>query len=238
MFSDVELDKEIERFIHGYSNRFRPIPIPVDKVAYTNMLKQKKIKPISNLHMRFKGYNVPTREFKDNKIDYSSYPLIDRPLTWCDLLYRAACDVTEDKMVLITRFPIDSYLNQYPSKVNIKSTVETEPMVINGKLYKWYPKIRKEDINSNTSPLFSDTLSICNGLINAMGMDYDGDTAIVKPIYTIEANQECKERANAKIQMIGLDGKSPRNVSKENIMALYSLTVQPDESIKLVDPVF
>lgn len=238
MFSDVELDKEIERFIHGYSNRFRPIPIPVDKVAYTNMLKQKKIKPISNLHMRFKGYNVPTREFKDNKTDYSSYPLIDRPLTWCDLLYRAACDVTEDKMVLITRFPIDSYLNQYPSKVNIKSTVETEPMVINGKLYKWYPKIRKEDINSNTSPLFSDTLSICNGLINAMGMDYDGDTAIVKPIYTIEANQECKERANAKIQMIGLDGKSPRNVSKENIMALYSLTVQPDESIKLVDPVF
>ena len=188
--------------------------------------------------MRFKGYNVPIREYKNSDIDYSSYPLINRPLTWCDLLYQAACDVTEDKMVLITRFPIDSYLNQYPSKVNIKSTVETEPMVINGKLYKWYPKIRKEDINSNTSPLFSDTLSICNGLINAMGMDYDGDTAIVKPIYTIEANQECKERANAKIQMIGLDGKSPRNVSKENIMALYSLTVQPDESIKLVDPVF
>ena len=122
--------------------------------------------------------------------------------------------------------------------MRVLSTIKTEPMVINGKLYKWYPKIRKEDINSNTSPLFSDTLSICNGLINAMGMDYDGDTAIVKPIYTIEANQECKERANAKIQMIGLDGKSPRNVSKENIMALYSLTVQPDESIKIVDPVF
>ena len=238
MFSDVELDKEIERFIHGYSNRFRPIPVPVDKVAYTNMIKQKKIKPISNLHMRFKGYNVPIREFKDGNTDYSSYPLIDRPLTWCDLLYRAACDVTEDKMVLITRFPIDSYLNQYPSKVNIKSTVETEPMVINGKLYKWYPKIRKEDVNSNTSPLFSDTLSICNGLIGAMGADYDGDTAIVKPIYTIEANQECKERADAKIQMIGLNGKSPRTISKENIMTLYSLTVQPDESIKLIDPIF
>ena len=238
MFSDVELDKEIERFIHGYSNRFRPIPVPVDKVAYTNMIKQKKIKPISNLHMRFKGYNVPIREFKDGNTDYSSYPLIDRPLRWCDLLYRAACDVTEDKMVLITRFPIDSYLNQYPSKVNIKSTVETEPMVINGKLYKWYPKIRKEDVNSNTSPLFSDTLSICNGLIGAMGADYDGDTAIVKPIYTIEANQECKERANAKIQMIGLNGKSPRTISKENIMTLYSLTVQPDESIKLIDPIF
>ena len=239
MFSDVELDKEIERFIHGYSNRFRPVPIPVDKVAYTNMLKEKKIKPLSNLHLRFKGYNVTAREFKENpNKDYSSYPLIDRPLTWCDLLYRAACEVTEDKMVLITRFPIDSYLNQYPSQIRIKSTVETEPMVINGKLFKWYPKIRKEDINTNTSPLFSDTLSISNGLIDAMGMDYDGDTAIVKPVYTIEANQECREKANSKIQMIGMDGKSPRKVSKENIMVLYSLTVQPDDSIKIIDPVF
>ena len=38
--------------------------------------------------------------------------------------------------------------------------------------------------------------------------------------------------------MIGMDGKSPRVISKENIMVLYSLTVQPDESIKLIDPIF
>lgn len=237
-FSDIEIEKELERFIHGYSNRFRTVPIPIDKVAYTNLLKEKKIKPVTNLHMRFKGNSVPVRDFKEGNTDYSSYPLVDRPLTWCDLFYRAACEVTEDKMVLITRFPIDSYLNQYPSKINIKSTVETEPMVINGKLYKWYPKIRKEDIGTNTSPLFADTLSICNGLIGAMGMDYDGDTAIVKPVYTIEANAECKEKANSKVQIIGMDGKSPRDISKENIMVLYSLTVNPDESIKLVDPVF
>lgn len=49
MFSDVELDKEIERFIHGYSNRFRPVPIPIDKVAYTNLVKQKKLSPMKNL---------------------------------------------------------------------------------------------------------------------------------------------------------------------------------------------
>lgn len=238
MFSDIEIEKELERFIHGYSNRFRPVPVPVDQVAFTNLLKSKKIKPIKNLHMRFKGNNVPTRDFKEGTTDYSSYPLINRPLTWCDLFYRAACEVTEDKMVLITRFPIDSYLNQYPSRINIKSTVETEPMVVNGKLFKWYPKIREEDIGINTSPLFADTLSICNGLIGAMGMDYDGDTAIVKPVYTIEANQECREKADGKVQVIGMDGKSPRDISKENIMVLYSLTVQPDDSIKLIDPVF
>ena len=37
---------------------------------------------------------------------------VDLILTWCDLFYMAACDVTSDKMVLITRFPIDSFLNQ------------------------------------------------------------------------------------------------------------------------------
>jgi hypothetical protein len=156
----------------------------------------------------------------------------------------AACDVTEDKMVLITRFPIDSYLNQYPSKVRIKSTVKTAPMVIqsnfedNMKLYRWYPVIEDTDINSNTSPVFEDTLSICNGLIGAMGMDYDGDTSIVKPVYTIEANQECEKQANAKIQVLGMNGYTTRDVSKENILCLYELTVHPDPSVKFVNPEF
>lgn len=240
MFSDVELDKEIERFIHGYSNRFRPVPIPIDKVAYTNLVKQKKLSPMKNLWMVLSGkmvdpsdiHNIDTSSISDN------YSVVTRPLTWCDLFYMAACEVTEDKMVLITRFPIDSYLNQFPSRINIKSTVETIPMIINDKLYKWYPKIGKDDIGINTSPLFSDTLSISNGLIDAMGMDYDGDTTIVKPVYTIEANQECKEKADSKVQMVGMDGKSPRGVSKENIMTLYSLTVHPDDSIKFIDPIF
>jgi hypothetical protein len=38
--------------------------------------------------------------------------------------------------------------------------------------------------------------------------------------------------------MVGMDGKSPRGVSKENIMTLYSLTVHPDDSIKFIDPIF
>ena len=255
VFSDVELDKQIERFIHGYSNRFIPIEIPVDKEEFARRSKNKEYKdtrtgkPVNlnkiSFNMFFTGYKLNNaEEYEKTKQEYSETLKVNRRITWCDLFYMAACDVTEDKMVLITRFPIDSYLNQYPSKVRIKSTVKTAPMVIqsnfedNMKLYKWYPFIEDTDINSNTSPVFEDTLSICNGLISAMGMDYDGDTAIVKPVYTIEANQECEKQANAKIQVLGMNGYSTRNVSKENILCLYELTVHPDPSIKFVNPEF
>ena len=240
MFSDVELDKQIERFIHGYSNRFIPVPAPINYEEYVKICKENKlkIKPKEEIYMRFKGRFVEMNTTVENLTDEEKYPLADRPLTWCDLFYMAACEVTQDKMVLITRFPIDSYLNQLPSKVRIKSTVKTQPMLINNKIYKWYPVIRDKDILTNTSPLFSDTLSICNGLIDAMGMDFDGDTSIVKPVYTIEANQECERVAKSKIQMIGMDGISPRIVTKENVMVLYTLTNEPDSSIRLVDPKF
>lgn len=237
MFSDSILNSQIERFIHGYSNRFIPIDVPVDmeELAKLNKSRKEKIK-LDNIHMMI-DYRL-----ESVKNDSTSKEMIHRPLTWCDLFYIAACEVTEDKMALITRFPIDSYLNQFPSKIRVKSTVKTEPISIeiNGetKLFKWYPVIREKDINKNTSPLFSDTLSICNGLIGAMGMDYDGDTSIVKPVYTVEANEECKKVAKSKIQIIGMDGTCVRDVSKENIISLYSLTVHPDKSIKLMDPVF
>lgn len=253
-FSDIELDKQIERFIHGYSNRFIPINLPVDKEEFVRKVKNKELKSASgkpvdinkiSFGMSFMGYQLNnSKEFDKTKKEYSAKDKFQRNITWCDLFYMAACDVTEDKMVLITRFPIDSYLNQYPSKVRIKSTIKTQPMVIqsnfddNMKLYEWYPVIEAKDINSNTSPVFEDTLSICNGLIDVMGMDYDGDTAIVKPVYTIEANQECEKQANAKIQILGMNGYSTRNVTKENILCLYELTIQPDDSVKFVNPEF
>lgn len=254
-FSDIEIDKQIERFIHGYSNRFIPIEIPVDKAEFARKVKNKEFKsavtgkPLDlksvNFYMGFTGYKLNNAaEYEETKQEYSETLKINRRVTWCDLFYMAACEVTSDKMCLITRFPIDSYLNQYPSKVRIKSTVKTAPMVIqsefedNLKFYRWYPVIEDTDINSNTSPVFEDTLSICNGLIGAMGMDYDGDTAIVKPVYTIEANKECEKQANAKIQVLGMNGYTTRDVSKENILCLYELTVHPDPTIEFVNPVF
>lgn len=249
-FSDVVLEEQIERFIHGYSNRFIPIEIPIDKVEYTKRMKEKhytkkELLTPQKMCLSMVGYKLNnSSDYNETKNDYSSFKKIDRPLTWCDLFYRAACEVTSDKNILVTRFPIDSYLNQFPTKVRIKSTIKTQSMVVsdgfedNTKFYNWYPVINKEDIGGNTSPLFSDTFSMCNGLIGAMGADYDGDTVIVKPIYTIEANNECRKVEDSKSQIIGMNGLTTRNVSKENIMALYSLTIHPDDTVKFVNPEF
>ena len=170
MFSDVEIVKQIERFVHGYSNRFQAIPLPIDKAEWAKTVKEKKIKTtFEQPVMLFKGRRVDSTQSMDLK-DYSAYPLIERAMTWCDLFYLAACEMTADKMCLITRFPIDRYLNQYPSKINIKSTNETEPVILDGKVYKWWPKFRQNDIGTNTSARFSPTLTISNGNIDVMGL--------------------------------------------------------------------
>ena len=57
--------------------------------------------------------------------------------------------------------------------MRVLSTIETEPMVIGNKFYKWYPKIRQTDIGKNTSNMFIDTCNIANPYCGLMGADFD-----------------------------------------------------------------
>ena len=234
MYNDEEYSKQIERFVHGYSNRLIPLKVPLDMDRVIPILKENNV-PIKELdqYLEFKFRATPESEPQK------------RRLTWCDLFYRAAVEMTEDKYVMATRFPIDSYLNQLPTKFNISSTTKTESLYIESDLsggyefHKWYPYIRDDIIGSNTSSLFKDSFSVSDALIDAMGMDYDGDTSTLKPVYTVEANEELREHMeNGLVQLIGMDGTSARKVTKENIVLLYTLTNQPDRDIKLVDPIF
>jgi hypothetical protein len=115
--------------------------------------------------------------------------------------------MTEDKYVMATRFPIDSYLNQLPTKFNISSTTKTESVYIESNLsggyefHKWYPYIRDDMIGSNTSSLFKDSFSISDALIDVMSLDYDGDTATLKATMPGGTN-------TSRIQMEGLDIKT------------------------------
>ena len=88
-FSDDRIKEELKRFIHGYSNRLIPISAELEngKVEF----------------MKFKGRSVETPG-QENIGDSS---LINRRITWCDVFYIAACEVTKDKHVLITRYPIN-----------------------------------------------------------------------------------------------------------------------------------
>ena len=52
-----ELDKQIERFIHGYSNRFIPVDLPVDKEEFTRRSKNKEIKTSAGKPADLKSLN-------------------------------------------------------------------------------------------------------------------------------------------------------------------------------------
>ena len=224
-FSDDRIKAEIERFMKGFSNRFIPIQVPIED------------HPEKVVWMRFHGNQVNTAEEveKLKNGDTSVSPLYSRRLTWCDLIFMACVECSKDKYVMITRYPIDSYYNQFPTKIRVASTVETESMYVNNEFYKYYPKIREEDIGKNTSNKFVDTITISNLFLEGIGGDYDGDQVTTKVAFTREANRELERYANSKAYFINLGASNVRVPIHEAIQSLYCFTVKP-EGYKIANP--
>lgn len=232
VYSDERIKKEIGRFMHGMSNRFVPIEAPI-----MNPTKG------TNYYLQFKGYNVPNEDIAkkliNDQMSKESFHLNSRPLTWCDLIYMAAMEVTKDKMTLITRFPMDSYYNQFPAKIKVISTIETEPILVWNTFYKKYPKITLADINQNSSNHFVDVALPNNVRLGSIGGDFDGDTVSSKVPYSIEANDELYKAINAKIHYIGFGGINKMETSHEGAQAIYNITMNlPDDDGKFTDPEF
>ena len=235
-FSDDVLKEELDRFIHGIADRFRVIKLPLEKNKFG----------IESGTMKFKGRLYSKKdidEYKDNEEsdipDTVHFSLLDRKMTWCDLFYMAAVEVSRDKMALITRYPIDSCYNQFTTKINVSSTHETEPIVIDEVLYKHYPKIRKEDLDTNTTDKFIDSLNISNVYLGSIGGDYDGDQVTVKSVYSVEANDELRKNLNSVRHFISLGGTNIMETTNEGTMATYSLTMNLDKDKDLfTDPEF
>ena len=100
-FSDERIKLEMERYLHGYNNRFIPIEVPLSGTK-------------TKYYMQFKGRNVdPESGIIDPKTGDISYspkdtdPGLSRKLTWYDVFYIAAVEATKNKQILITRFPIN-----------------------------------------------------------------------------------------------------------------------------------
>lgn len=152
-FSEDRIKKEIKRFMEGFSNRLIPVEVEgMDGKKY---------------RLRFKGIRGKPEDFAKGINQANN--LYQRDLVWVDIFFMAAVEVTQDKHILITRYPIDSIYNQFVSKVNVNSTNEKEPMIVDGKFYKYYPKIRQEDIGKNTSNMFVDTMQMSNLYLKGLG---------------------------------------------------------------------
>ena len=205
IFGDERIEKEMDRFLHGYNNRFVPVEVPV---AGT---KEK-------YYMQYKGRNVYPGEGDP------SNPLTQRRLTWCDIFYIATVEAVRDKHVLITRFPIDYFSNQFTTKVEVASTRETEVVEYDGTIYKWYPKIREQDIGTDTSNVFVDTLRFSNLYLSGIGGDFDGDQCTIKGVYTREANEELDKFMSSKQNLVTYGCKPLREPGSDSIQAIYALT--------------
>lgn len=209
-FSDERIKREMEKFINGYNNRFTPVEI-----------RDIEGMPNKKAYMKFNG------KFADENLHTEK--IANRPLTWCDVFYKAAVDATADKMCLITRYPVDSRFNQIATQVVVSSTLETEPMLINGTVYKYYPKILATDINTNTGHKFIDTLVLSNLYLEGLGGDYDGDTVVVRGCYMQEVNEELMAFKNSKMNFINLGCDNIRSSSGDALQSIYCLTKVLDE---------
>lgn len=216
VFSDDEIKKQMEQFIHGYNNRLIPVEVPMTDGTIG--------------YMEFKG-----RFYQDQPQD----PGIRRRLTWLDIFYMAAVEATTNRMVLITRFPVDSRTNQITTGVVVNSTNETEPMYVNDTFYPYYPKFKDSDIGRDTSDMFVDSLQMSNLYLKGLGGDFDGDSIVIKGVFTDEANIELKNFMMDKKNFIGFGCKNLRFVEGDSIQSLYCLTkILSDDKKKLSVPEF
>ena len=205
-FDDELIKKQINRFIKAPTDRFDIIELPV---------KDKSKGPIYfNFTGRIYSKNNPTGEST----------ISTRPATWCDILYQAAVDVTRDKMVYITRYPIIDYFGIFPSEITVMSTTKTIPVMIGETVYSHYPLIELNTKKESVARLFVDTVRMSNLYLKGLGGDYDGDQITVKGLFTQEANEEARQIMKSKSHILNASGNNMRASSNEAIQTLYMLT--------------
>lgn len=152
IYDKKTIDKYMKRYINTFGGRFETIKVYFKDGTIGDFF--------------YTGFAQP---YDRSKI--TSGHLITRPMTWTDLFYLAAVETCEDKYLYTTRFPLETYSGIYPSKCRALSTVQTQPAVINGKLYPFYPVIDLGMSSNEVSTKFIDTLTMSNLYLAALGGD-------------------------------------------------------------------
>lgn len=211
------IEKHLENFVKTPSTRFDRIELPIKDEE----LKKAGL-PVEPLYIKFGGIKVKGEVDSIPKAEDGTP--ITRDLTWTDIFYRAAVDMTADKHVWVTRYPMLDYLGEYPSRVHVLSTRNTVPMLVGSTYYKSYPDIDLSASVTDLDSIFRDTLSVCALYLSGMGGDYDGDQVTVKPVFSQEANDECERLMVNKANLLTIEGNAIRKIGNEAVQTLYSMT--------------
>lgn len=207
MYNPAYVEKKVEQFMHTYGTRFEPLKIPMADGSESYILFTGK--PYS----------------KDPK-NPSAPPTARRAMTWTDLLYMACVETLEygGKMAYITRYPLEDYFGTFPSMIRVTSTLEHEPMEINGKKYPYYPKVVPGMSQDEVSTKFVETVTMDNVYLKGLGGDYDGDTVSERACFTEEANDEAFDILNSAKHFVAISGSIIRMVSNETFLTFYCMT--------------
>lgn len=205
MYTPEFIKKKINKWIDNYESRFDPVEIPMSDGKLH--------------HVAFTGVPYSGRPSNINAATISK-----RAFTWTDLLYIAAEECINDKTIWIVRYPMASHMNTFPSKVHVLSTINTMPILLNGKVYKWYPIVNPDAPKKVVSTSFNDTVTMSNMYLDAMTADYDGDTISGRVPYTVEANEESEGIINSVKNYLNAQGTLVRNVKNESNLALFNMT--------------
>ena len=129
------------------------------------------------------------------------------PITYTELFYLSIYNIANNYPIFVTRYPITGIGSVYPSKVRLKTTVESEVRKELG--YDWLPigetNIAKE-FPLKTSTFFN-SLSPSSSRLAGLGADFDGDTASANIPYTDEAIEENRIFLNSKACYVNSDGR-------------------------------
>ena len=176
---------------------------------------------IKNIEGRFKSLTVKDKAGNVYPIHIFSEQL-KRNFTLTDILYIAAVDICQDKHVFVTRYPVENFLNIYPSKIKILSTKDTVGMQLPDRYLADYPIIFPDyPVRDET---FVDSVRPSLLMLGALGADFDGDTVSVRGVFTKEANAEAESMINSKTMIIGQAGTNVRGIGNEAVLSLYTLT--------------
>ena len=206
-FSDEFLTKAVDSFIHSYSDRFKNIELEIEG---------------RNDTVKMFIFGQYTDEKAISRLLDST--IINRPLTWTDLLYRAAVDVCKDRHMIFTRYPLEDYFGRFQCKITVISTIKTAPALISGKIYKNYPIIPQNISKIESSTLFRDSLSISNLYLQGLGGDYDGDQLSARGIWFDESNKEAHDSIYQVNNLLSITGDLVRSTEKEAIQTFYNLS--------------
>ena len=151
-YNDEDIKKMMNKYIHSYNERFDVIKLKTKDENYPEV------------QMRFRGHKIDDKDFDPNE-----NTLTGRSFTLTDLMFLAAVDITKDKHVYITRYPIADYKSIFPTRITVVTTTETEKVEIDGKVYEHYPKIDLNTDPSEVATKFVEVVQMTNVYLAAIG---------------------------------------------------------------------